>query len=198
MQEDILQPKVLLIVASTRPGRVGRAIADWFYALAREQQSGVQYELVDLANWDLPFLDEPIPPKAGMYQHNHTKRWSSKIAEGDGYVIVTPEYNHGYPASLKNALDYLYHEWAGKPVAFVGYGMGGGQLAVGQLHQVVTELQLQPLSQQVAIVFEHGMFDERHRLIDADRSLAKYIDVASALIRALAVRLIKEIDHETA
>ncbi len=198
MQADIPQPKVLLIVASTRPGRVGRAIADWFYAQAGKQQSGVQYELVDLAEWNLPFLDEPVPPKAGMYQHNHTKRWSSKIAEGDGYVIVTPEYNHGYPASLKNALDYLYHEWAGKPVAFVGYGMGGGQLAVAQLRQVVTELQLQPLSQQVAVVFEHGMFDERHRLIDADRSLAKYMDAAGTLIRALAVRLTKETDHETA
>ncbi len=158
----------------------------------------MQFELVDLADWNLPLLDEPIPPKAGMYQHDHTKRWSSKIAEADGYVIMTPEYNHGYPASLKNALDYLYHEWTGKSVAFVSYGMGGGQLAVRQLYQAVTELQMQPLPKQVAIVFEHGMFDERHQLLDADRSLAKYVDAANTLIQALTVRLIKEMDYETA
>ncbi len=198
MQTNIHQPKVLIIVASTRPGRVGRPIADWFYARAKEQQPNLQYELVDLADWNLPFLDEPIPPKAGIYQHDHTKRWSSKIAEGDGYVIVTPEYNHGYPASLKNALDFLYREWVGKPVTFVGYGMGGGQRAVGQLQQVVTELQMQPLPKQVAIVFQHGMFDEHHQLINADRSLVKYTDAANALIQALSACLIQEINYETA
>ncbi len=192
MQESRHRPKVLLIVASTRPGRVGRQIADWFYARAKEQQPNLQFELVDLVDWSLPFLDEPIPPKEGMYQHDHTKRWSSKIAEADGFVIVTPEYNHGYPASLKNALDYLYQEWVGKPVAFVSYGRGGGRLAVRQLQQVVAELHMQPLPEQLAIVFEHGMFDERHQLLDADRSLAKYIDAANALIQVLIVRLVKE------
>ncbi len=198
MRENIDRPRVQLIVASTRPGRVGRAIADWFHARAKEHQAGVQFELVDLADWNLPLLDEPIVPKARMYQHDHTKRWSAKIAEGNGYVIVTPEYNHGYPASLKNALDYLYHEWASKPVAFVSYGMGGGQLAVRQLYLVVTELQMQPVPEQVAIVFEHSMFDERHQLRDVDRSLAKYGEAANTLLEALTTRLMKEVDYETA
>jgi NAD(P)H-dependent FMN reductase len=189
MQENIHQPKVLVIVASTRPGRVGRAIADWFYAQVTRQQSGVQFELVDLVDWDLPMLDEPIPAKAHMYQHDHTKKWSAKVAEADGYIIVTPEYNHGYSASLKNALDYLYQEWAGKPVAFVGYGMGGGQLAVQQLHQVVDYLQMQPLPEQVAIVFEHDMFDEHHQLVDPDRTLAKYTNITQELARAMIAHL---------
>lgn len=198
MQENMHQPRVLLIVASTRPGRLGRSIADWFYARTREQQGEIQFELVDLLEWKLPFLDEPIPPEANMYQHDHTKRWSSKIKEADGYVIVTPEYNHGYPAPLKNALDYLYHEWAGKPVSFIGYGRGGGILAIQQLHQVVAELQMRLLPKQVSIVFEHGMFDEHHQLLDPERSLTKYVDSAKILIREMTDCLIKEIDYETA
>lgn len=189
--------KVLIVVGSTRPGRVGRAIADWFYARTKEQQSNVEFELVDLADWNLPLLDEPIPPKAHMYQQEHTKRWSDKIASADGYILVTPEYNHGYPASLKNALDYLYREWNGKPVAFVSYGMGGGQLAVKQLHQVVEELQLRPLGEQLAIFFEPNMFDERHQMINPNASLAKYEDAAHKLVQALSNHLKEEI-HETA
>lgn len=198
MAKDVQPPRVLIIVASTRPGRVGRPIADWFYDQAGEGRTDVQFELVDLADWNLPFLDEPIPPKAHMYQHEHTKRWSAKIAEADGFVFVTPEYNHGYPASLKNALDYLYQEWNGKPVAFVGYGMRGGQMAVGQMHQVVDELQMRRLNEGVAIVFEHDMFDERHQLIDPKRSLAKYVGGAKVLVETLADTLQEGVANETA
>jgi len=199
--ETAQQSKTLIIVASTRPGRVGRPIADWFFAQAASQPSGVQFELVDLADWNLPFLDEPIPPMAHTYQHDHTKRWSAKIADADGYIIVTPEYNHGYPAALKNALDYLYHEWAGKPVGFVGYGMGGGRLAVSQLQQVVEELQMRPLTEQVAITFEHDMFDEHHQLVEPDKVLAKYTGAARILVQAMTTQSSlnkKENAYETA
>ncbi len=198
MAKEIQLPKVLIIIASTRPGRVGRPIADWFYGQAREGQTHVQFELVDLADWNLPLLNEPISPKAHMYQHEHTKRWSARIAEGDGYVFVTPEYNHGYPGSLKNALDYLYQEWNGKPVAFVGYGMGGGQMAVRQLHLVVDALQMRPLNEEVAILFEHNMLDERHQLVHPQRSLAKYVGNAKDLVETLANTLQEGFKNEAA
>ncbi len=198
MTTHVQQPKVLIIVASTRPGRIGRPIADWFHGQARQARSDVHFELVDLADWNLPLLDEPIPPKAHLYQHEHTQRWSAKIAEGDGYIFVTPEYNHGYPASLKNALDYLYQEWNGKPVAFVSYGMRGGRMAVGQLHQVVDELKMRPLDEGVAIVFEHNMFDERHQLVDPERSLSKYVGQARALVESLAHALQEGVTNEAA
>ncbi len=198
MAKHVQPSKVLIIVASTRPGRIGRSIADWFYAQAREGRTDVHFELVDLADWSLPLLDEPIPAKAHLYKHEHTQRWGAKIAEGEGYVFVTPEYNHGYPASLKNALDYLYQEWNGKPVAFVSYGMGGGRMAVRQLRQVVDELQMRPLDEGVPIVFEHDMFDERHQLVDPERSLSKYVGHTKALVETLAHTLHEGVTNETA
>ncbi len=198
MAKEIQPPKVLVIVASTRPGRVGRSVADWFYGQARESGTGVQFELVDLADWNLPLFDEPIPPKAHMYRQEHTKRWAAKIAEGKGFVLVTPEYNHGYPGSLKNALDYLYQEWNGKPVAFVSYGMSGGRMAVRQLLPVVDELQMRPLKEEVAIVFKHNMFDERRQLVDPERSFTEYIGEAKGLIETLTNTLQEGVLNETA
>ncbi len=198
MAKDVQPRKILIIVASTRPGRVGRLIADWFYGQARESGTDVQFELVDLVDWNLPLLDEPIPPKAHMYQQEHTKRWGTKIAEGNGFVLVTPEYNHGYPGSLKNALDYLYQEWNGKPVAFVSYGMDGGRMAVRQLLQVVDELQMRPLKEDVAIVFKHNMFDAHHQLVDPERSFTKYVGDAKGLIETLANTLQEGVWNETA
>ena len=178
------KPKIFIITGSVRPRRIGRTIADWFYGQAAKQ-SGMQFEIVDLADWNLPLLDEPIPAKHQMYQHEHTKLWSSKISEADGYVIVTPEYNHGYPASLKNALDYLFHEWGGKPIAFIGYGWGGGRMAVDQLRQVVSELQMSHLAEQVAIQFYPGMFTQYHQIVDPDQTLGIYNGDAAKLVGAL-------------
>ncbi|HSX35613.1 MAG TPA: NAD(P)H-dependent oxidoreductase [Patescibacteria group bacterium] len=189
------KPKVIIIVGSTRPGRIGRAVADWFYAQTMSQ-ADLEFELVDLADWNLPFLDEPVPPKASMYQHDHTKRWSAKIASAAGYILVTPEYNHGYPAALKNALDFLYHEWANKPVGFVSYGWGGGQMAVAQLTQVVTELRMRPLAKHTTIFIQPDMFDERHQLLDPATTLARYANNAQELVRALTVASQKEPLHE--
>lgn len=133
--------KIGIIVGSTRPGRVGKSVAEWVYDIAR-QRSGAQYELVDIADYGLPLLDEPVPPSMGKYSKDHTKRWAAKIAEFDGYVFVTPEYNHGPSGALKNAIDFLYAEWNNKSAGFVSYGSAGGARAVEQLRLIMAELQI--------------------------------------------------------
>ena len=145
-------PRLNIIVASTRPQRVGASVGRWFTQIARDD-AGFDVHLVDLAELDLPLLDEPSPAVDGQpYQHEHTRRWSQITAAADAYVIVTPEYNQGYPASLKNALDYLYYEWNDKPVAFVSYGMtSGGMRAVHQLKPVVSALRMVPVADSVTI-----------------------------------------------
>lgn len=177
--------KIFIIIASTRPGCAGRKIADWLYELAKEQDPKIQFELVDLVDWKLPPLNEPIPAMQGIYQHDHTRQWSEKIAQADGYIIVTPEYNGGYPATLKNALDYLYHEWSGKPISFVGYGVYGAQSAVQQLRKVTDSLKMQTIPEQVAIVFHRDMFDKNHRWLDSDKSLSPNISSANTLLKAI-------------
>jgi NAD(P)H-dependent FMN reductase len=146
-------PKLNVIVASTRPGRVGYPVAQWFTELARAH-GGFEVELVDLAEVGLPLLDEPNHPRLGQYVHQHTKDWSASVAGADAFVFVTPEYNFGMPASLKNAIDYLHHEWQYKPVGFVSYGgVSAGTRAVQMTKQVVTTLKMTPVSEAVAIPF---------------------------------------------
>jgi len=180
------KPLIHIIVGSTRPGRIGRDIADWFYNQTKKQHHDFEFEIVDLIDWPLPFLDEPIPARQGKYTHDHTKRWSKKIAEASGYVIVTPQYNAGYPAALKNAIDFLYHEWTNKPVAFVGYGIQGAQTSIQQLRQVVTRMQMRSLSIGVGIILDfdptHGMFTENAQLKNPEKSLSKYSEDAKELI----------------
>lgn len=137
-----------IIVASTREARNGKKIADWVKKIA-DKHDGVHFKLVDLAEVDLPMFDEPNPPMMGKYTHAHTKQWAKQVDELDGFIFVTPEYNHGYPASLKNAIDYLYVEWTGKPVGFVGYGVAGGTRAIEQLIPVTVQLHMIPLGGQV-------------------------------------------------
>lgn len=139
-------PRLNVILASTRPGRAGATIAHWFVPIARAH-GGFDVNVVDLAELNLPFLDEPHEPSAGQYLHEHTKRWSAITDEADAFVFVMPEYNNGYSAPLKNAIDYLYQEWAYKPVAFVSYGMSSAGLrAVNMIKQVVTNLRMMPVS----------------------------------------------------
>lgn len=133
--------KIAIILGSTRPGRAGEAVAKWVHEIAR-MRSGAEYELVDIADYNLPLLDEPVPPSQGKYSKEHTKRWSAKIAEFDGFVFVTAEYNHGIPGALKNAIDFLYAEWNNKAAGFVSYGSAGGARAVEQLRLVMAELQI--------------------------------------------------------
>ncbi len=142
-----------IIIASVRPGRGGLSVARWFHPLA-EADKRFQVEIVDLAEVKLPMHDEPKHPRLQQYEHRHTKEWSATIARGDAYVFVTPEYNFSFPASLKNALDYLHTEWANKPVGFISYGgISGGLRAVQQLKSVTGALSMTALNEAVVIPF---------------------------------------------
>jgi NAD(P)H-dependent FMN reductase len=144
-------PRLHVIVASTRPGRAGRGIAEWFAARAG-QHGGFQVQIVDLAEVNLPLLDEPHHPSLRRYVHQHTRDWSATIDAADAFVLVMPEYNFGFNAPLKNAIDYLYREWQYKPVGFVSYGMtSAGLRAVQMIKQVVTTLKMVPVTDAVAI-----------------------------------------------
>jgi NAD(P)H-dependent FMN reductase len=140
-----------IIIGSTRPGRVGGAVGDWFHDLALKHEE-FTVELVDLAEVNLPLLDEPEHPRHGRYAREHTRAWSRIVSAGDAYVFVVPEYNHGYNAATKNALDYLHREWRDKPVGFVSYGgIAAGTRAVEGLIQVVTTLGMVPVPKAVNI-----------------------------------------------
>jgi NAD(P)H-dependent FMN reductase len=152
-------PNLTIIIGSTRPGRAGAAIARWFAARARDH-GGFDVTVVDLAEVGLPLLDEPNHPRLRQYTQQHTKDWSTIIDAADAFVIVTPEYNNGYPAALKNAIDYLHHEWRNKPVGFVSYGgVAAGTRALQQLKQVVTALRMLPVYDSVNIPFHTQFFD---------------------------------------
>ncbi|MBW4077648.1 MAG: NAD(P)H-dependent oxidoreductase [Acidobacteria bacterium] len=136
------KPVLSIIVASTRPGRAGLGIANWFHELALAR-GAFDVEFVDLAVLDLPLLNEPRQPVTRHYEFEHTKRWSTMVERADAFVFVMPEYNHSYNAALKNALDYLYHEWRDKPVGLVGYGGGAlGARAIEAIKPVLTALGL--------------------------------------------------------
>jgi NAD(P)H-dependent FMN reductase len=142
--------KIGIILGSTRPGRNGAQVADWLFKIASER-TDADFELIDLADYPLPHLDEPMPPSLGLYQNDHTKQWAAKIASFDGFVIVTPEYNHSTSGVLKNAIDYLYAEWNNKAVGFVSYGSAGGARAVEHLRLIAAELQMADVRQQVVL-----------------------------------------------
>jgi NAD(P)H-dependent FMN reductase len=142
-------PKIGIIFGSTRPGRNGEQVAHWVLQHA-QQRTDATYELIDLAEVGLPLLDEAMPLSMGQYADEHTRAWAKTIASFDGFVIVTPEYNHGIPAALKNALDYPYAEWNNKAVGFVGYGTHGAARAVEHLRGVAGELQMADVRAQVS------------------------------------------------
>lgn len=143
--------KIGIILGSTRPGRKGEQVAQWVLEQARKR-GDADYELIDLADFSLPHLDEPVPPSAQQYANAHTKAWSATIDSFDGFVIVTPEYNRAPSGVLKNALDYLYREWNDKAVGFVSYGaQASGLRAVEQLRLVAGELQMADVRTSVGI-----------------------------------------------
>jgi len=141
--------KIAIILGSTRPGRNGKAVADWVLEKA-SARTGAKYELVDLADFPLPHLDEAAPPSFGQYANDHTKEWAATIAGFDGYIFVSPEYNHSTSGVLKNAIDYLYGEWNNKAAGFVSYGSLGGARAIEHLRAISSELQLAHVRQQVS------------------------------------------------
>lgn len=142
--------KIAIILGSTRPGRNGEAVAKWVTELAKKR-TDAEFELVDLKDFNLPLLDEPVPPSQGQYSKPHTKAWAAKIASFDAFVFVTPEYNHGTSGALKNALDFLYAEWNNKAAGFVSYGSAGGARAVEQLRLIMAELQVATVRAQVML-----------------------------------------------
>ncbi|MCW2677677.1 MAG: NADPH-dependent reductase [Modestobacter sp.] len=147
------RPVLQVVAASTRPGRKGIAVARWVVQLA-EQHGGFDVELVDLAEVGLPVFDEPNHPRLRQYTHQHTKDWSATVSRGDAYVFVTPEYNHSFPASLKNALDFLHVEWADKAAALVSYGgVSAGLRAAGALKPVLAALRMVPVVEAATIPF---------------------------------------------
>lgn len=139
-----------IILGSTRPNRNGEAVARWVL----EQTAGrddARFELVDIKDYELPLLDEPIPPSQGRYTQPHTRRWAEKIASLDAFIFVTPEYNHSTSGALKNAIDFLYAEWNNKAAGFVGYGSAGGARAVEHLRGIMAELQIADVRSQVLL-----------------------------------------------
>jgi NAD(P)H-dependent FMN reductase len=142
--------KIGFIIGSTRPGRKAEVVAKWAYDIARKRKDA-DFELVDIADFNLPLLDEPMPPVFGQYSHDHTRAWSAKIASFDGYVFVTPEYNHATSGALKNAIDFLYKEWVNKAAGFIGYGGTSGARAVENLRLIMGEVQVATVRAQVGL-----------------------------------------------
>ncbi len=139
-----------IVIGSTRPNRKGEVVARWVHGHAAKRTDAT-FELIDIATYALPLLDEPLPPSQGKYAHEHTKRWSAKVTSCDAFVFVTPEYNHGTSGALKNALDFVFHEWSNKAAGFVSYGSAGGVRAVESLRMVMGELSVADVRSAVAL-----------------------------------------------
>jgi NAD(P)H-dependent FMN reductase len=150
---------IAIIVGSTRPGRNGTAVAAWVHEQATARDAAT-YEVIDLEDAGLPLLDEAVPALMGTYEHPHTQAWASTVARFDGFVFVTPEYNHSTSPALLNALDYVYAEWNSKAAAFVSYGTSFGVRAVEHLRGVVGELQMADIRNQVRFALP-GNFPNR-------------------------------------
>jgi NAD(P)H-dependent FMN reductase len=142
--------RIGIILGSTRPNRIGEAVAHWVHDLAVARDDA-DCELVDIRDFDLPLLDEPIPPSRGKYSQPHTKKWAATIDAFDAFVFVTPEYNHSTSGALKNAIDFLYKEWNNKAAGFVSYGSAGGVRAVEHLRLIMAELQIADVRVQVML-----------------------------------------------
>lgn len=161
-----------IIIASTRPGRKGPALANWIFEVAKKHTE-FSVELLDLAVINLPFLDEPNHPRLQKYTKEHTKKWSETITSADAFIFVTPEYNFGYPATLKNAIDFLYKEWSYKPVAFVSYGgIAGGTRSMQALKQVMSAINMIPILEAVNVPFFTKHIDENNKF-NADEGINK-------------------------
>ncbi|MFC9315403.1 NADPH-dependent FMN reductase [Streptomyces nigra] len=146
--------KIGIILGSTRPGRNGEAVARWVLDIA-SKRTDAEFELIDLLDYKLPHLDEQLPPSMGQYSQPHTQEWARKIAGFDGFIFVTPEYNHSTSGVLKNAIDYLYAEWNNKAAGFVSYGAMGGARAVEHLRLIAGELQMADVRAQVGLSLFH-------------------------------------------
>lgn len=180
-------PRLLIIIASTRPGRRGSAVADWFAGCARVH-GGFDVEIADLADIALPLLNEPNDSARDDYVHEHTKRWSATVDAADAVVLVMPEYNRTFTAPLKNALDYLYYEWNYKPVGLVSYGgISGGLRAAYAIKPALTALRMVPVDDAVAIrdvrrhIVDGRLQPEEHQADSATGMLDELAKLSAAL-----------------
>lgn len=182
--------KLEIIIASTRPGRVGLPVGQWVRDQAVAHGGFGEVELVDLAEVNLPFMNEPHHPRLRKYTHQHTKDWAGKITEADAFVLVMPEYNYGFNAEIKNALDYLNAEWAYTPVGLVSYGgVAAGTRAAQMIKQVLTTLKMHPLFEAVSIPFVQQFLDEDRKVQPNDVMLTAskaMLDELVAVTNALA------------
>ena len=185
--------RLLVIVASTRPGRVGPSVAAWLTS-AVAADGRFEVDLADLAEIGLPLMDEPDHPRLRRYVHEHTRAWSARVDAADAVLVVTPEYNHSFPASLKNAIDYLHHEWADKPVAFASYGgVSGGLRSVTALKPVFAALRAVPIPEGVVVpnVFAQlteGVFIPSKPNLDGLRATLDELDRWAPALRQLRSR----------
>lgn len=178
--------RIAVVIGSTRPGRICPEIAKWILK-AMQDGSPLHYELLDLANIDLPFLDEPLMAAVNQYEHEHTRAWSKIVSSFYGFVFVFPQYNWGYPAVLKNALDFLYAEWNAKPVTYATYGTRGGNKAAVQLSGVLDGLHMHELADHLEIVITEDDIDENWQLNDVETILQPH----SGQIRVLDTQMIE-------
>jgi NAD(P)H-dependent FMN reductase len=142
--------RIAIIIGSTRPGRVGESVARWVHDIANRRDDAT-FDLVDLRDVRLPLLDETAPPSFGQYANEHTRDWAALVDSYDGFVLVTPEYNHSTSGALKNAIDFLYNEWNNKAAGFVGYGSAGGARAIEHLRGIMAEVQVATVRNQVML-----------------------------------------------
>ncbi|MCT9625976.1 NAD(P)H-dependent oxidoreductase [Pseudarthrobacter equi] len=180
--------RIAIVLGSARPGRLGKAVADWVHERAAGRKDAA-FEVLDVADFNLPLLDEPLPPSMGKYTHGHTKAWSEAVAGFDGYIFVTGEYNHSIPGALKNALDYLFKEWNNKAAGFVSYGGAGGTRAVEHLRAVAGELHMADVRAQVVLPLATEF--ENYRTFkpskEAEKNLQTLFDQVIAWAGALKV-----------
>jgi NAD(P)H-dependent FMN reductase len=181
--EEIDMPTLMIIIASTRPGRAGLPIAEWFEGRARAH-GGFEIDVADLLEIDLPFVDEPNHPRLRQYTQPHTLAWSARVDGADAFAFVAPEYNHGLAAPLKNAIDFLHEEWRHKPVGFVSYGgVSAGARAVQMTKPVAAAVGMVPVVEAVSIPFFPQFIDEEGR-VQANETMEA---AASDMLDALAV-----------
>jgi NAD(P)H-dependent FMN reductase len=178
--------RIGVIVGSTRPGRKALDVAKWVMEIAKLREDAT-YELVDIEEFKLPLLDEPMPPSMGQYSRPHTKAWAARIGGFDGFMFVTPEYNHATSGALKNAIDFLYKEWNNKAAGFVGYGSAGGARAIENLRLVMGELMVADVRAQVmlSLFTDFENFSTFKPAAHHERSVEAMLDQVVAWSRAL-------------
>ena len=182
------KPKIAIVIGSTRPGRLGPEVADWVARQAKDRDLA-DYELLDVDDFDLELLNEETVPGAANreYDNENTRRWSAAVDSFDGFVFVTPEYNHSVPAALKNAFDVLYPEWSDKPVAFVGYGADGAVRAIEHWRTIVANARMVAVRAQVSLSLFHDMGDDGLSPMDRrDGELTTVFDQVEQMAGALA------------